>query len=199
VESEEFVLAVVGTAIAALALLVGYLQLKKKEARTTHVQANVGPIDASTHVGPVHVDARPIAVLPTLNRSFPSATSQEPKRRTERSREVVVEDVVDVENASHAVFELDLCEGDRVKGVAEEQTGQEFNAFVFDEEGYAEFSRTGDTTDAVFESEDESSHAIEFVATSDDTHYVVLDTYGKQNNRTVRVRLKRTHSARLER
>jgi hypothetical protein len=108
--------------------------------------------------------------------------------------EPLYEGVVAVAAGGHEAIPLILNTGDRVRGVVKESEGYLFSALLMSERSYSRYSE-GSRPRSLWSHQDVSSATIDVTVAHEGTFYLVLDLYGKQLDRDISVRLRRTTAA----
>lgn len=100
--------------------------------------------------------------------------------------------IIEVENNEPLIFAL--SKGDIVEGVMKETDGYDFNCYIMSERNYAKSQ--GDREDGVPEREflDSSSYPVKWKVQRSGIWYFDFDNYGKQLDRTIEVKLRRTRA-----
>jgi len=106
--------------------------------------------------------------------------------------ETIFDGIVDVNSGREGCwdFELPLDVGDRLRGTLREVDGYEFGWMILTGEEFASFLN-GDDPDIVEGEENVKAASIEWQATESGPCHLVLEAYGKQYTREVRVLLRR--------
>lgn len=96
----------------------------------------------------------------------------------------------EVEAGAPVKIELDVAEGQMVKGLLEEEDGYDFDWLVVDEDGWVEFRQSRPYPLQV-EGHDEATYKVEWLVPEQGPWFLVLDAYGRQYTRYVEVRLRK--------
>jgi len=108
--------------------------------------------------------------------------------------ETIFDDIVEVNSGREGCwnFELPLEVGDKLRGTLREVDGYEFGWMILTGEELARFLN-GEDLEAVEGDENVRAASIEWELTEDRPWHLVLEAYGKQYTREVRVLLRRVH------
>jgi hypothetical protein len=108
--------------------------------------------------------------------------------------ETIFDDLVEVNSGREGCwdFELPLEVGDTLRGTLREVDGYEFGWMILTAEEFAGFLN-GSNPDNVEGEENVRAASIEWQLTEDGPWHLVLEAYGKQYTREVRVLLRRVH------
>lgn len=140
--------------------------------------AGIGPRGPPESAGP----------QPRLPANAPPDKGRPPARpasaRGKLAEEVLFDDTLAVAATGHREVHFDLRKGTRLRGIAREESGQPFDLYIMDRKNYVRFARDRDSFDILAEL-DESLYDYRLTIPRDDTWFVVVDTYGKVNDRNV--------------
>ena len=115
-------------------------------------------------------------------------------KREGPAEEILFDGPIAVKATGHAELHFDLRRGTRVRGLARERTGQPFDLYIMDRRNYVRFARSHESQDLLAEL-DESLYDYKATIPRDDTWFVVIDTYGKINDREVWLEVRATAAA----
>ncbi len=101
--------------------------------------------------------------------------------------------VVQVSAGGHEAIPLILEAGDRVRGVVRESDGYAFDAYLLDQRGYQKYVNGGRPR-GVWSEKQASVATLDVTIPQEGSFYLVLDLYGKQLDRDISVRLRRSRT-----
>ena len=96
----------------------------------------------------------------------------------------------EVEAGEMQVIELDVQRGERIQGRLREVDGQDFNCYIVDEENLVG-ARNDEEFNYIRSGESVAADRIRWKVNKDGPLYLLLDLYGKQCDRMIRVSLRR--------
>lgn len=147
------------------------------------------------------VGAAPTRLGGTTRTSGPSDSEGEgttPPRRGSGSKSagrpterVLFDAQLSIEATGHAEVHFDLSKGTRLRGLARELTSQPFDLYIMDRKNYIRFAQEHESRD-LLSGVDESLYDYKATIPKDDTWFVVVDTYGKVNDREVWLEVRAT-------
>ncbi len=96
----------------------------------------------------------------------------------------------EVEAGNMQEIELDVRQGERIQGYVREVDGQDFDYYIVDERNLVA-AQNGEEFNFVRSGESVAAERIRWKASRSGPWYLLLDLYGKQYDRTIRVNLRR--------
>jgi hypothetical protein len=107
---------------------------------------------------------------------------------------LLFDDQLSIPATGHAEIHFDLPEGTRLRGLARELLGQPFDLYIMDRRNYVRFAREHKSRDLLAEL-GQSFYDYKARIPRDDTWFLVVDTYGKVNDREVWLEVRATAPA----
>lgn len=198
--------------------VVKYLQRRKKENPVASEETAESPAEAfgpvnvskgSTSAEKAVVLDMPLPWLGALHRTeetirtwqhneqgqpSPSTDSpvferdRETRKKGSRMRTVLFDGSVEVPSPLYNEFHGEISKGTLVTGSAREESGQTFDFYIMDTTNYRRFRRDR-SSEEVFAVTDRTEVQFKLTIPKTDTWYFVVDTYRKQYDRSVRLRV----------
>jgi hypothetical protein len=124
----------------------------------------------------------------SANLPTPESVSKRPVTPAEK---VLFDGWLSVGATGHAEVHYDLSKGTRLRGLAREGSAQPFDLYIMNRRNYVRFVRDHESHDLLAKQGD-AVYDYKATIPKDDTWFVVVDTYGKVNNRAVLLELRAT-------